>query len=521
MANIFNSVLLNKPKSSKFDLSHDVKMSLQMGRLYPTCVMEAIPGDYFKINVENMLRFLPLVSPVMHKVRVTTDFFFVPNRILWNEWEDWIANANSEASAPYLSLDDVPIAVGTLADYMGVPQGTYSQDIRISPLQFAAYYKIWDEFYRDQNLQTPKYVPVTSGDNTANYISLITSVPAFRAWMHDYFTSALPFAQKGDSVQIPLTVEQDIPVDLVSSNDNTNPMIWVNAGSDVPHGAGTANQAAGPSPFDYSAHVGTGPAVLDPNGRLTVDVQTQATDINTLRRAFKLQEWLERAARGGTRYVESILSHFGVKSSDARLQRPEFIGRGVQNMVISEVLSTAQTVDEFDTTVPVGLMAGHGISVGGTRNFNYHCEEHGFIIGLLSVQPVTAYQDGLHKSLTRFDKFDYAWPTFANLGEQEVKMKELRALSNTPEATFGYVPRYAEYKYMNSRVAGEMRTTLDFWHLGRKFADDPVLNAEFVECDPSRRIFAVTAVDEDHIVAHVVNNVTVNRKLPRFGIPQI
>lgn len=521
MKNIFNSVLLPSPKSSKFDLTHDVKMSLQMGKLYPTCVMEAIPGDYFSINVENMLRFLPLVSPVMHRVNITTDFFFVPNRILWSEWEEWIANASTESSAPYVTLDGEAIAVGTLADYMGVPQGTYSEDLRISPLQFAAYYKIWDEYYRDQNLQLPKFAPVTSGDNTAQYLALITAVPAFRAWMHDYFTSALPFAQKGDSVQIPLTVEQNIPVELVSATENTNPMIWVNAGSNVPHGAGTANQASGPSPFDYSAHIGTGPAVLDPNGRLTVDVQTEATDINTLRRAFKLQEWLERAARAGTRYTESILSHFGVRSSDARLQRPEFIGRGVQNMVISEVLSTAQTTDEFDSTVPVGLMAGHGISVGGTRDFRYRAEEHGFVIGILSVTPKTAYQDGIHKSFTRFDKFDYAWPTFANLGEQPVLMKELRALSSTPDAVFGYVPRYAEYKYMNSRVAGEMRTSLDFWHLGRKFATDPVLNDVFVECDPSRRIFAVTAIDEDHIVAHVVNNVTVIRKLPRFGIPQI
>lgn len=491
-----------------------------MGQLVPTCVMEAIPGDRFTINVENMLRFLPLVSPVMHRVRVTTDFFFVPNRLVWQGWENWIAN-QTDADAPFIDIGNFAIGTGSLADYLGLPTETITGPMKVSAMQFAAYYKIYDEYYRDQNLIAPKFVALVDGDNTTDYIAKAMAAPLRRAWHHDYFTAALPFAQKGDSVQIPLTTEQDIPIQLVPSADNDNPMIWVNAGSDVVHGAGTANQAAGPSPFDYSAHVGSGPAVLDPNGRLSVDVQTQATDINTLRRAFRLQEWLERSARGGTRYIESILAHFGVKSSDSRLQRPEFIGRGTQNMVISEVLSTAQTIDDMDTTVPVGLMAGHGISVGGTRNFTYRAEEHGFVIGIINVQPDTAYQQGIHKSFSRFDKFDYAWPSFANLGEQEVKQKEVYALSPTPDATFGYVPRYAEYKFMNSRVAGQMRTTLSFWHLGRIFASDPVLNEVFVECNPSTRIFAVTDTDEDHIVSHVVNNVTLNRRLPRFGIPQI
>jgi len=189
-----------------------------------------------------------------------------------------------------------------------------------------------------------------------------------------------------------------------------------------------------------------------------------------------------------------------------------------QNMVISEVLATAQ--DTADN-VPVGQMAGHGISAGGGQSFSYRCEEHGYIVGIINVQPVTAYQQGVHRQFSRLDRLDYAWPTFANIGEQEILKQELFAQAAGPKDVFGYVPRYAEYKYMNSRVAGEMRTSLNFWHLGRIFDDAPLLNAEFIECNPSKRIFAVTAEDENSIFAHIMNKVTVNRKLPRYGIPTI
>jgi len=337
--------------------------------------------------------------------------------------------------------------------------------------------------------------------------------------MHDYFTSALPFAQKGDAVQIPLTTADNQVVEL---NITGEPGLFEKATGAASTG-GTVVNDNGPFPYHHSMHIDGNPSGYDPNGNLTVDVQSDATDINTLRRAFRLQEWLEKNARGGTRYVENILAHFGIKSSDARLQRPEYIGGSKQNMVISEVLATAQSTAD---NVAVGTMAGHGISVGGGNTFNYKCEEHGFIIGIINVQPETAYQDGLHRSFTRFNRLDYAWPTFANIGEQEIRNKELVAeLPNTsdPEGVFGYVPRYSEYKYMNSRVAGEFRTTLDFWHLGRRFntAFPPALNESFISCYPSTRIFAVTESNEDHIFAHVFNNISAVRKLPRYGIPSI
>lgn len=253
---------------------------------------------------------------------------------------------------------------------------------------------------------------------------------------------------------------------------------------------------------------------IDNSSSLVGSVESQ--DINSLRRAFKLQEWLERNARGGTRYIENILTHFGVKSSDARLQRPEYLGGSRGNMVISEVLSTADTENS-----PVGQMAGHGISMTAGNEFSYYCEEHGWIIGIINVQPVTAYQQGLHKSLNRNDRLEYYWPSFANIGEQEVKRSELYVSDQDNDVTFGYIPRYAEYKYMNSRVAGEMRGNLSFWHLGRIFDQPPVLNQEFIESNPSTRIFAVEDQNVDHIYAHIFNNVKAQRKMPVFGTPML
>ena len=521
--NIFTQVLFPKVDTNRFDLSHDFKLSFNMGQLIPTCVMDCLPGDKVSINVENMLRFAPLVSPVMHKVKVTTHYFFVPNRILWPEWEKWITG-DSDVQAPYIDLTlEGGVAASSLADYLGIPPGAYEDiaEMKCSPMPIAAYLKIWDEFYRDQNLQIEKFNPLVAGSNESNYGDWRQNLPLHRAWMHDYFTSCLPFAQKGDAVQIPLTSELDIPVEFQA--DGQPGKIRLADGSLA---GGPAALGSGALP-NSNMTVGGAGATYDPDGTLVVDVQAGATDINTLRRAFRLQEWLEKNARGGTRYIENILAHFGVKSSDARLQRPEYIGGAKQNMVISEVLATAQSNNDGATAeIAVGQMAGHGISVGGGNTFTYNCEEHGYIIGIINVQPETAYQDGLHRHFTRFDRLDYPWPTFANIGEQEVLVKEIQAQpsTGTPEDIFGYIPRYAECKYMNSRVAGEMRTSLNFWHLGRQFSPTlppPVLNEEFIECVPDTRIFAVTDPNEDHIYAHIFNNISAVRKLPRFGIPSI
>ena len=245
-------------------------------------------------------------------------------------------------------------------------------------------------------------------------------------------------------------------------------------------------------------------------------MEVPPTSINELRRAFRLQEWLERNARGGTRYIEQILAHFGVKSSDARLQRPEYITGVKTPVVISEVLNTTG----IDGELPQGNMAGHGVAVTTGKFGSYFCEEHGWIMGIMSVMPKTAYQQGIPKMFQKFDNLDYYWPSFANIGEQEVKQSEIFAFTANDNNTFGYVPRYAEYKYMPSRVAGEFRTSLDYWHLGRKFDTQPTLNQTFIECDPSatKRIFAVEE-GADTLYCHVLNKIQAIRPMPKFGTP--
>jgi len=259
---------------------------------------------------------------------------------------------------------------------------------------------------------------------------------------------------------------------------------------------------------------------------LGVDVQAEAASINDLREAFSLQAFLERSIRGGVRYVEQLLSMFNVRSSDQRLQRAEFIGRDVQTMTISEVLATAQSSDDAATAeINVGTMAGHGISVGGRDGLYYKAEEHGFIIGIISVIPDTAYQNGIARQFSKVDRLDYPWPDFAHIGEQPVLLKEIQAVlgsTENPEQEFGYMPRYSEYRYEPSKVAGQFRSTLAYWTLARIFNDPdnpPALSEEFVECNPRLDIFAVTDQNVDHVIGQIINKVTVNRKLPRYGVP--
>lgn len=516
MKNLFNSVQLFKPKSNVFDLSHDVKMSLDMGKLYPTLALECVPGDKFTLGCESLLRFAPLIAPVMHRFDVSMHYFFVPNRLIWDSWEKFITGSErgfalnpitEPVVAPYITVTQAMWDTYPLLDYMGIPrpigEPAGADSYNISPLQFAAYQMIYDAYYRDQNLIAPINFGLGQGDNSAdvaNFLPLRT-----RAWEHDYFTGALPFAQKGEAVGVPMGVA---PVYFQHNDSSADDNLSWN--TTVTPGAGTVVANADRI---YNEDVDNiFPAVGE--NEPYADLSKSTGTINDLRRAFRLQEWLEKNARAGTRYVENILAHFGVRSPDMRLDRPEYITGIKTPVVVSEVLNTTGE----DAGLPQGNMAGHAVSVTSGKYGKYFCQEHGFIIGIMSVMPKSAYQDGIHRSFLKTDRFDYYWPEFANIGEQEIKNIELYANGVEPNGTFGYVPRYAEYKYMPSRVAGDFRDSLDFWHMGRIIAGDPALNAQFIECNPGKRIFAVETT-ENSLYAHVLHKIRAVRCMPKYGTP--
>ena len=395
---------------SKFDLTHDVKLSGRMGNLIPTLALEAVPGDSFNIGCDALIRFAPMLAPIMHRVDVSMHYFFVPNRILWENWEPFITG-NEAHNPPFIryNVDSDPTHIKFL-DYFGLPtpiggSGFVTEWVNALPL--AAYQCIYHEFYRDQNLIGNTFNIM--GDGEQSIVDMCTMYN--RAWEHDYFTAALPWAQKGSTVDIPLG-EVKLNPDWIS--EHKHPFFIREDGTIVDNSQAISGGAYASPATPYIQEQGDPgiPLAMDPAGSLEVG----ATTINDLRRAFKLQEWLERNARGGTRYTESILAHFGVKSPDSRLQRPEYICGIKAPVIISEVLNTTGTFDAGGgvTGSPQGDMAGHGVSVPTSKNTNYYCQEHGWIIGIMSVMPKPAYQQGIHKQFTRKDHLDYYWPSFAN-----------------------------------------------------------------------------------------------------------
>ena len=519
----FESISIRKPKSSVFNLSHERKLTMSMGDLVPIFCEEVLPGDKFRVNTEVLMRLQPMIAPVMHRMNAYIHYFFVPNRLIWNDWEKFITGGRLGQDLPlfptlvgsaYSAKSTGSFGVGSLADFFDIPVQMIGNDqdemIPISQLPFRAYQRIYNEYYRDQNLEQEVNIPLDSGplsydDGAIDELLLLRK----RAWEKDYFTSALPFAQRGDEVLLPL--QGDAPVTgtlrLISNagmrRENVNLETDIN-GQAVYNGYET-------DPLKIYQNPTTGDSAL--NADLS---EASATSISELRRAFALQRWLEKMARGGSRYVEQMLYMFGVRSSDARLQRSVYLGGGKLPIQISEVLQTSKT-----DTSPQGNMSGHGFTAGVTNGFKKYFEEHGLVIGILSVIPRTGYMQGLPKLLTKTDRFDYYWPDFAHIGEQEVKKYELYYDPSlvTNNATFGYQPRYAEYRYKFDKVNGEMRTSLKQWHMANDFSAQPSLNNTFVKANPTTRIFAVQSPQWHKLIVDIYFDFKAIRPVAKHGEP--
>jgi hypothetical protein len=527
---------------------------MNMGELVPVMCMPIVPGDKFRVNTEALVRLAPLVAPMMHRVNVYTHYFFVPNRLVWNEWEDFITKGIDGADAPVLprfSIHDRWTFVqseavmkqwfgdSSLWDYMGLPTLTgvgnkkynipngvvLPNNFRVSVLPFRAYQLIYNEYYRDQNLTDPVEFGLGSGiyDGGSDLDALLQI--RRRAWEKDYFTSALPWLQRGPEVTVPVGGSFGV-VKLANRNNNQifvgpdGDPTQVDVGMNLIHAADKNNVTPGTIQTGLSNGSNSGNAVwLDPKGTLVVDGENSGISVQDLRTSNALQRWFERNARGGSRYIEQILAHFGVRSSDARLQRPQFLGGGKMPIAVSEVLQTSST----DATSPQANMAGHGISAGVNNGFRHYFEEHGYVIGLMSIMPRTGYQQGVPRDFTKFDNMDFYFPEFAHLSEQEIKNQELYVSNDSTynEGTFGYTPRYAEYKYHESEAHGDFRGNMSFWHLNRIFTGKPNLNTTFVECNPSNRVFATSQTSDDKFWVQIYQDVKALRLMPKYGTPML
>lgn len=490
----FKSVQEARPSRSTFDLSHRKTLTCDMGQLIPTFVQEVVPGDSWKLGNELVLRFQPMVAPMMHEVNAYIHYFFVPYRLLWDDWEEFITggvNGEFEEPVPVWAVTgSTKRDESTLWDYLGFPTGI-TLPVGYQPIDFPrrAYNFIWNEYYRDETLQTEL---VLDGNEDLQY----------RCWEKDYFTSALPWQQRGTAPAMPVT--------------GTAPAVFNTTA--VTAGAAalqlSANTGAG-DPHIYVNAAGAKTNVLNALSDNSVDFSNATTfDIADLRLAFQLQRWLERNARGGVRYTEFLQMHFGVKPQDSRLQRPEYIGGFKTPIIISEVLQTSETA-----TSPQGTMAGHGITADSQFCGRYFAQEYGLIMGMMSIMPKGQYQQGLNRQWQRRTKYDFYNPTFANLSEQAITKGELysTAVLAENETIFGYQGIYDELRYIPSTVHGQMKSTYDYWHMGRIFSSAPALNSDFVKCVPTKRIFA--AETEPGCIVHVGNRAIATRPMPIIATP--
>lgn len=494
-------------KRSKFSLSNNKLLTCDMGELVPIGLMEVLPGDTVQHATSALVRASPLLAPVMHPVSVRIHHWYVPNRLIWEDWEDFITGGPDGLDASVFPTithgGGTGAAVGSLADYLGVTPSV--NNLVTSALPFRAYALIYNEWYRDQDLETAAAISVASGADVTTSTTLRNI-----AWEKDYFTSARPWEQKGPSVTVPLGTEAPVMgIGVAGGGATTAANVAVRETSPLPN----RNMPFGAQTTTANINIemdGVASATQKP--KVFADLtNASAVTVNVLREALALQRYEEARARFGSRYTE-YLRYLGVRSSDARLQRPEYLGGGKQTIQFSEVL---QTGANFDSNSGVGTLRGHGIGALRSNRYRRFFEEHGFVISMMSIRPKTIYVNGLARTWNRRFKEDFWQKELAHIGQQAVLNKEVYAAHATPDGTFGYQDRYDEYRRQESTVSGEFRTTLNHWHLGRIFASDPALNASFVSCVPTERVFASSATDVMWIMAN--HNIQARRLVSKTG----
>lgn len=497
-------------KLNKFNLTHGHNTTMDMGYLYPVDFIEMLPGDIFKFQNEFLVRLMPMIAPLLNRLKVTLRWWYCPTRILMDDWQDFITggpDGTDSTVLPTVTAPDGGWSVGSLADHFRIPTGV--SGLTCSAMPFRMYDLVFNEWYRSEAIQDPVALSLASGPDSTSNTDLLKV-----GWRRDYFTDCLPSPQKGPSVMLPLGTSAPVvgsgePLQFKTfDGTGVHPLI----ASDAAAGGYSAVKIDQTDlTLNQSLRVPT-----SGNSGLKVDLSTATgATINSLRQAAAIQQFQELNMRGGNRYVEFVFNQYGVRTPDASLQRPQYVGGMSANVIISEVLQTSETSENSSQ----GNMSGHGIAAGTSPVIRFRSLEHGYLMCLMSIQPDTIYHQGLPRELQRETRFDYAIPLLSHLGEQGVKLGELYATGTDADNTiFGYTRRYAEYTSFPSAITGQLRTSLNYWTASRNFENAPQLNSEFIESTPSNDVFAVPE-GTDHMVVQVMHHMKALRPLPKYGQP--